>query len=239
MDYYAVLGVDEDASQADIIQAYRREALRWHPDKCEDENATEKFQEIGQAFAVLRDADRRQEYDIERMYSREAESHSPEMERRRRQPRKASRRSRGYAAQGFTLDEAFKTFSDFMYSFPAEDLSGGSKEKMVVKEIPYDLATKGGHVMIDLPNGDRVPMAFSGVHSGRWTPFKTVCGVDVYLRIEFPDDMDDDEIEGIKSALLGTQAQQLANEAVEFLGENAGSIAIAGLGIMAALMMKR
>eukprot|EP01047_Picozoa_sp_COSAG01_P009483 COSAG01_NODE_389_length_17708_cov_111.404452_23_plen_249_part_00 len=62
-DYYAALGVDRGASAERIRRAYRRLALKWHPDKNSSANAEAKFKEIGAAYAVLSDARRRQVYD--------------------------------------------------------------------------------------------------------------------------------------------------------------------------------
>ena len=62
-DYYEVLGVSKDASQADIKKAYRRLALKYHPDKSDHPEAEEKFKEISEAYAVLSDDEKRQQYD--------------------------------------------------------------------------------------------------------------------------------------------------------------------------------
>ncbi|CAE8618318.1 unnamed protein product [Polarella glacialis] len=64
-DYYAILGASRDAKQDDIKKAYRKSALKWHPDKNQDkkEEAEEKFKEIAEAFDVLSDPDKRAIYD--------------------------------------------------------------------------------------------------------------------------------------------------------------------------------
>lgn len=63
-DYYEVLGVKKDASADDIKKAYRKLAMKYHPDKNpDDKNAEEKFKEISEAYAVLSDAEKRKEYD--------------------------------------------------------------------------------------------------------------------------------------------------------------------------------
>ena len=62
-DYYKILGVDEKASQEDIKKAYRRLARRYHPDVSKEEDAEQRFKEVGEAYEVLRDKDKRQEYD--------------------------------------------------------------------------------------------------------------------------------------------------------------------------------
>ncbi len=63
-DYYDVLGVDRNASDREIKQAYRRLARRWHPDvNSDDKEAEEKFKEINEAHEVLSDPDKRAKYD--------------------------------------------------------------------------------------------------------------------------------------------------------------------------------
>lgn len=64
-DYYAVLGVAKDADAKAIKSAYRKMALKWHPDKNPDdrEAAEKKFREVAEAYEVLSDKDKRAHYD--------------------------------------------------------------------------------------------------------------------------------------------------------------------------------
>ena len=63
-DYYEVLGVQRSASGGEIAAAYRKLAVRYHPDKNPgDEEAIERFKEAAEAFEVLSDADKRSRYD--------------------------------------------------------------------------------------------------------------------------------------------------------------------------------
>ncbi len=62
-DYYEVLGVAKDASDADIKRAYRRLAAKYHPDVNHEPGAEEKFKEINEANEVLSDPDKRAKYD--------------------------------------------------------------------------------------------------------------------------------------------------------------------------------
>ena len=63
-DYYEVLGVDKSASADDIKRAYRKLAGKYHPDRNPgDKSAEEKFKEIGEAYEVLSDGDKRARYD--------------------------------------------------------------------------------------------------------------------------------------------------------------------------------
>ena len=63
-DYYKALGVPEKASPEDIKKAYRRLAKRYHPDANQgDASASERFKEVGEAYAVLSDSAKRKQYD--------------------------------------------------------------------------------------------------------------------------------------------------------------------------------
>jgi curved DNA-binding protein len=63
-DYYKILGVDKKASQGEIKKAYRKLAMKYHPDHTKgDKGAEEKFKKISEAYAVLSDKEKRQQYD--------------------------------------------------------------------------------------------------------------------------------------------------------------------------------
>ena len=63
-DYYKILGVERSASQDEIKKAYRKLAVKYHPDKNPDDKvAEEKFKEISEAYQVLGNADSRKKYD--------------------------------------------------------------------------------------------------------------------------------------------------------------------------------
>ncbi|XOB98171.1 DnaJ C-terminal domain-containing protein [Deinococcota bacterium DY0809b] len=62
-DYYAILGVPRTASEEEIKRAYRKLARKYHPDVNKDPGAEEKFKEIGEAYAVLSDPEKRKIYD--------------------------------------------------------------------------------------------------------------------------------------------------------------------------------
>ena len=68
-NYYEILGVDKQSSDEDIKKAYRKLAMKYHPDRfsgaseAEKKNAENKFKEISEAYSVLSDKNKRQQYD--------------------------------------------------------------------------------------------------------------------------------------------------------------------------------
>merc|ERR1719222_613173 len=62
-DYYKILGVEQDASGREIKKAFRNLALKYHPDKNPDKDTSKKFRQIAEAYEILRDEDKRRQYD--------------------------------------------------------------------------------------------------------------------------------------------------------------------------------
>ncbi|THU47272.1 hypothetical protein C4D60_Mb09t13750 [Musa balbisiana] len=62
-DYYKILEVDYDATEEAIRSNFIRLALKWHPDKRRENNATLRFQDINEAYKVLSDPNKRRQYD--------------------------------------------------------------------------------------------------------------------------------------------------------------------------------
>ena len=62
-DYYKILGIPRNASEDDIKKAYRKLALKYHPDKNKAPGAEEKFKEVAEAYEVLSDKRKRDIFD--------------------------------------------------------------------------------------------------------------------------------------------------------------------------------
>lgn len=92
-DYYEVLGVEKNASDEDIKKAYRKMALKYHPDRNPgDKAAEEKFKEAAEAYDVLSNADKRKRYDQFGFAGGSAGG--------------------GFSAGGFTMEDIFDKFGD-------------------------------------------------------------------------------------------------------------------------------
>ena len=95
-DYYEVLGVDRKASEDEIKKAYRKIAIKYHPDRNPgDKTAEEKFKEAAEAYSVLSDKQKRQQYD-------QFGFDGPNM----------GGGFGGFGAGGFSMDDIFSMFGD-------------------------------------------------------------------------------------------------------------------------------
>jgi molecular chaperone DnaJ len=111
-DYYEVLGVNKDADDSAIKKAYRKLALKYHPDRNpDDKEAEEKFKEAAEAYEVLSDAQKRARYD---RYGHAGVSNNAG--------------GGGFSGGGMTMDDIFQQFGDIFGDggSPFESFFGGS-----------------------------------------------------------------------------------------------------------------
>lgn len=101
-DYYEILGVSKDASEDELKSAFKKAAIKFHPDRNKEPNAEEKFKELNAAYQVLSDKDKRHNYDN---FGHENGNFS----------------SGGIDFGGFDINDFFSRFSDF------DNLFGGTK----------------------------------------------------------------------------------------------------------------
>lgn len=178
-DYYSVLGVGEDASQDEIKKAYRKLAVKYHPDKNPgDRKAEERFKEISGAYYTLGDEKRRKEYDnLKRM---------------------------GGFTGNFSSDQGFD-FSDFMNQFgggggggfssgsPFEDLfgdvfSGGGRRGSGGHTYYYSTGggMRGGgqsQAKVDTDSRAELPIPKNLAEKGGEAKFKLSSGKNIKLKI--------------------------------------------------------
>ena len=62
-DYYATMSVSRDATQDEIKRSYRKLARKYHPDVTKDPDGEKRFKAVGEAYAVLKDPEKRAAYD--------------------------------------------------------------------------------------------------------------------------------------------------------------------------------
>lgn len=160
-DFYQLLGVSSKASQDEIKKAYRKLAKQYHPDANPgDPSAAEKFKEIGEAYAVLSDPEKRKQYDQMRRLG----SFGFGTARPGTGPRPGA--GGGFESQpGFSFEDlqgGFGNISD-LFSSLFDNLgrkqSGGSGRKKTrekgrnveyVVEVPFLTAARGGKVAVDV-----------------------------------------------------------------------------------------
>jgi len=149
-DYYEILGVSRDASKGEIKKAYRRLALKYHPDKNPDKDAEEKFKEISEAYAVLYDDEKRGMYDrfghagIDQRYSYEDIFHGADF---------------GDIFHGlgfdFSFDDIFERFFGHRMSF--DNRTRGRRRGADLRydiEISLDDAYRGLETEISVPRSE-------------------------------------------------------------------------------------
>ncbi|HEV7347089.1 J domain-containing protein [Telluribacter sp.] len=112
VDYYQVLGIDKNATEKEIKNAYRKLARKYHPDvNPDDQEAHRKFQQVNEANEVLSDPEKRKKYD---QYGKDWQ-HAEEYERMRRDRANGGQaRGQWYSGGGPTGD--YSDFSDFFES---------------------------------------------------------------------------------------------------------------------------
>ena len=166
-DYYDILGVKPDASEADIKSAYRKLARKYHPDKNKEAGAEEKFKSINEANEVLKDAEKRRSYDDLRAGGyRQGEQFRPPP---------------GWQGQPGHGDVGDGDFSDFFESLFGRNAAAGQRGQArqrrgrdVQAKVQVDLQTAfdGGRTRLALqdPNGGervlevKIP---AGIQSGQ------------------------------------------------------------------------
>ena len=110
-DYYEILGVSRTATPDEIKKAYRKMALKYHPDKKpDDKEALAKFKEAAEAYGVLSDAQKRQRYD---QFGHSAFS---------------AGNSNGFSGGGMTMEDIFENFGDIFGGFGGFGGFGNSRQ---------------------------------------------------------------------------------------------------------------
>ncbi len=176
-DYYKILGVSRDASQDEIKKAYRRLAHKYHPDVNDSPDAEAKFKEIGEAYEVLKDPEKRQTYDQFGSNWRDAQDY-----RANTQWDFGFGGGRGAGGGGFRREGyASGDFSEFFESlfggmggergrpgFAAGQAAGQGTDQTAEIEVPLEMAYGGGTQTIRLANGRNINVKIpAGITDGQ------------------------------------------------------------------------
>jgi len=141
-DYYKTLGLERGASDKEIKNAFRSLAKKYHPDKNPDKDTTKKFREIAEAYEVLRDDDKRRQYD--------AQGHNAW----------SGPNAGGFKPGNFNFDDLFKDFDDDFFA----DLKPHFAHHFGSHKMAHEAA--GGHFDFnDVNFEDLFHSPFSGDHN--------------------------------------------------------------------------
>ena len=105
-DYYTTLGVERGASKQEVKKAFRKMALKYHPDKNPNKDTTKKFREVAEAYEVLGDEEKRRLYDSQGHGAWQGAG------------------AGGYQPGNFNFDDLFKDFDDDFFKEMGVDLKG-------------------------------------------------------------------------------------------------------------------
>jgi curved DNA-binding protein len=144
-DYYAILGVERAASEADIKKAYRRLAQKYHPDVSKEAGAEERFKEIAEAYQTLKDRQKRAAYDQLGSHSAGQDFQPPPDWRQQWQPADEP----GFSAEDLDLSALFEHLRSGRGGSGAR-MSMAGQDYEVAVPITIEQAYSGTEIDLDL-----------------------------------------------------------------------------------------
>ncbi len=193
-DYYKILGVERDVSQADLKKSYRKMARKYHPDVSKETNAEERFKEVNEAYEVLGDEAKRSQYDTLGSNYQNGQNFNPP-------PGweggfDFSQFSQG---QGGAQQPGGAGFSDFFESMFGGGMGGGGGQQQyqqqrrkppaetMILRVDLEDIFAGGKKKVRLPSGSnievKIPKGFEDGKKIRLTG-KGSNGADIHLKIQ-------------------------------------------------------
>ena len=115
-DYYEILGLSRNANSEEIKKAFRQQALKYHPDKNKDPDASDRFKEVNEAYQVLSNPEKKSQYD---QFGHAGVGMGD------------SAGSSGFSGGGvhMSMDDIFSQFGDIFGGSPFESFFGGSSSQ--------------------------------------------------------------------------------------------------------------
>jgi len=187
IDYYKILGVDKNATDKDIKNAYRKLARKYHPDlNPNDAESNKKFQQLNEANEVLSDADKRKKYDQygENWQHGEAYEQARQQQANQQQSYAGGAGGRGFDYEGFGGGGGGDDFSEFFQSMFGGAAGGGGRSRQakyrgqdynaelhltlheVIETHKQTLTVNGKNIRITIPagieNGQTIKIAGHG-----------------------------------------------------------------------------
>jgi len=135
-DYYAIMGLKREASADDIRKAYRRLARKYHPDVSKEADAEARFKDVGEAYEVLKDAEKRAAYDQLGSEWQAGQDFQPPpgQARHTRQPRQPHGAAAGPGFDAHTFSDGGDDYSDFFESLFRNRAEGGGSTGRAQRE---------------------------------------------------------------------------------------------------------
>lgn len=170
-DYYEILGVAKTASEAELKTAYRKMALKWHPDRNQDkkEEAEQKFKEINEAYQILSNPQKRQQYD---QFGHAAFDPASGMGGnpfaggfQQGSPFTWSYRTSGGGAQDFDFGDPFEIFEQF-FGGGFNGFSAQQRRPRYSLTISFEEAIKGTTKEVRIENNEHTIKVPAGANDG-------------------------------------------------------------------------
>lgn len=191
-DYYKILDVDRAASQAEIKKAYRKLARKYHPDVSKVANAEERFKEVNEAYEVLSDEKKREQYDTLGANWKNGQNFDPPPGWDGGFDFNQFNQGAHGAAGGAGFSDFFESLfggSGFQQSgFNQQQQNRKPPAKTMILNVDLEDIFSGGKKKIRLPNGSTIEVKIpKGFEEGKKIRLagKAANGGDIHLKINF------------------------------------------------------
>lgn len=173
-DYYKILGVDDDADSKAIKTAYRKLARKYHPDVSDHHDAENQFKEVAEAYEVLKDREKRAEYDEIRRYGTHGQRFQPPP------GWQASHTASGHAGSQFQGD--FSEFFSSIFGTDGDTMQQGFANRNAFSRKGQDVETDMPIFLEDTLSEDSKTISYSLPHydnDGRVSEIKKTLNVKI------------------------------------------------------------